>query len=198
MKLFHSPTSPYARKVVACAITRGIDGQIELLRTDPHVSPPQLLAVNPLSRIPCLVTDDGLSLFDSPVICEYLDTVGDALPLFPSHGAQRWRALKFQALADGIMDAAVGRRMEMGRPREDARDALMARHKAAVERALDVLEADPPHRAADIGSVAVACALGYLDLRFAADNWRDRHPKLTAWEAAFAEEPGIARTIPTA
>lgn len=198
MKLFHSPTSPYARKVVACAITRGIDGQIELLRTDPHVSPPQLLAVNPLSRIPCLVTDDGLSLFDSPVICEYLDTVGDALPLFPSHGAQRWRALKFQALADGIMDAAVGRRMEMGRPREDARDALMARHKAAVERALDVLEADPPHRAADIGSVAVACALGYLDLRFAADNWRDQHPKLTAWEAAFAEEPGIARTIPTA
>lgn len=198
MKLFHSPTSPYARKVVACAITRGIDGQIELLRTDPHVSPPQLLAVNPLSRIPCLVTDDGLSLFDSPVICEYLDTVGDALPLFPSHGAQRWRALKFQALADGIMDAAVGRRMEMGRPREDARDAVMERHKAAVERALDVLEADPPHRTADIGSLAVACALGYLDLRFAADNWRDGHPKLTAWEAAFAEEPGIARTIPTA
>ncbi|GAN77366.1 glutathione S-transferase family protein [Acidisphaera rubrifaciens] len=198
MKLFHSPTSPYARKVVACAITRGIDGQIELLRTDPHVSPPQLLAVNPLSRIPCLVTDDGLSLFDSPVICEYLDTVGDALPLFPSHGAQRWRALKFQALADGIMDAAVGRRMEMGRPREDARDALMARHKAAVERALDVLEADPPHRAADIGSIAVACALGYLDLRFAADTWREGHPKLTAWEVAFAEEPGIARTIPAA
>ena len=198
MKLFHSPTSPYARKVVACAITRGIDGQIELLRTDPHVSPPQLLAVNPLSRIPCLVTDDGLSLFDSPVICEYLDTIGDALPLFPAHGAQRWRALKFQALADGIMDAAVGRRMEMGRPREDARDAVMARHKAAVERALDVLEADPPHRTADIGSVAVACALGYLDLRFAADTWRDGHPKLAAWEAAFAEEPGIARTIPTA
>jgi glutathione S-transferase len=166
MKLFYSATSPYVRKVLAAAITRGIEAQIALVPTNPHVSPAELLAANPLSKVPCLVTDDGLSLFDSPVICEYLDAVGDALPLHPDHGALRWRALKLQALADGIMDAAVGRRMEMGRPAEAARDAVMQRARAAVERALDVLEAEPPHRLADIGSLSVGCALGYLDFRF--------------------------------
>jgi len=196
MKLFYSATSPYVRKVLAAAITRGIEGQIALLPTNPHVSPPELLAANPLSKVPCLVTDDGLALFDSPVICEYLDTVGDALPLHPGHGALRWRALKLQAIADGIMDAAVGRRMEMGRPPEAARDAVMLRCRAATERALDVLEADPPHRLADIGSLSVGCALGYLDFRFGAEPWRQGRAKLAAWEEQFSQEPGLARTVP--
>jgi glutathione S-transferase len=196
MKLFYSATSPYVRKVLAAAITRGIEGQIALLPTNPHVSPPELLAANPLSKVPCLVTEDGLALFDSPVICEYLDTVGDALPLHPGHGALRWRALKLQAIADGIMDAAVGRRMEMGRPAEAARDAVMLRYRAATERALDVLEADPPHRLADIGSLSVGCALGYLDFRFAAEPWRQGRAKLAAWAEQFSQEPGLARTVP--
>ena len=195
MKLHYSPTSPYVRKVLACAITRGIDGQIERVRTNPHQSPSSLLADNPLSKVPCLVTDDGLALFDSPVICEYLDSVGDGPALFPP-GAARWRALKLQALADGILDAAVGRRGEQAKPREDAREAWMERQRAAVERALAVLESDPPHRIPDIGSVAVACALGYLDFRFAAEPWRERHPHLAAWCEEFAGHPGIARTIP--
>jgi len=196
MKLFYSATSPYVRKVLAAAITRGIEGQIALLPTNPHVSPPELLAANPLSKVPCLVTEDGLALFDSPVICEYLDTVGDALPLHPGHGALRWRALKLQAIADGIMDAAVGRRMEMGRPAEAARDAVMLRCRAATERALDLLEADPPHRLADIGSLSVGCALGYLDFRFGAEPWRQGRAKLAAWAEQFSQEPGLARTVP--
>jgi len=197
MKLFHSPTSPYARKVVACAIARGIDSQIELIATNPHVSPPELLAVNPLSKIPCLVTGDGLALFDSPVICEYLDSLEGGLPLYPRGLGPRLRVLKQQAIADGIMDAAVLRRMEMGRPQEAARDAVMARHKVAVERALDVLEADTLHQTVDIGTISIACALGYLTLRFAAEPWRDGHPKLTAWFAQFGLNPCIARTKPT-
>ncbi len=195
MKLHYSPTSPYVRKVLACAITRGIEGQIELVRTNPHQSPASLLADNPLSKVPCLVTDDGLALFDSPVICEYLDSVGDALPMFPQ-GAARWRALKLQALGDGILDAAVGRRGEQAKPSEAARDAWLARQKAAVERALLVLEAEPPHRLPDIGSLAVACALGYLDFRFAAEPWRPGCPALAAWFTEFARAPGIARTVP--
>jgi glutathione S-transferase len=195
VKLHYSPTSPYVRKVMACAITRGIDGQIERVATNPHQSPPSLLADNPLSRVPCLVTDDGLALFDSPVICEYLDSVGDAAALFPQ-GAARLRALKLQALGDGILDAAVGRRGEQGKPREAARDAWMARQKAVVERALALLESDPPHRAIDIGSIAIACALGYLEFRFAAEPWRETHPKLAAWYTAFARNPGIATTAP--
>jgi glutathione S-transferase len=196
VKLFYSPTSPYVRKVMACAITRGLDSRIEKIPCNPHASPSDLLASNPLSKVPCLVTDDGLALFDSPVICEYLDTRGDALPLFPDHGAARWRALKLQAMADGIMDAAVIGRGEIGKPKEEARDATIARFKAAIVRTLDELETDPPHRLVDIGSIAVACALGYLDLRYASDPWRPAHPKLAAWYEAFASNPGIAETVP--
>jgi glutathione S-transferase len=196
VKLFHSPASPYARKVLACAITRGIESGIELVPCNPNESPAELLAQNPLSKIPCLVTDDGLALFDSPVICEYLDSRGDALPLFPGHGPARWKALKFQAMGDGILDASVPRRWEMLKPVEAGRAAWIARQKAAVDRTLDVLEADPPHRIVDIGSIAVACALGYLDFRFAAEPWRGTRPKLAAWFAAFGENPGMARTVP--
>lgn len=196
MKLYYVGTSPFVRKVMACAIARGIDQQITATPTRLQDSPPDLLADNPLGKVPCLVTDDGLALFDSPVICEYLDTLGDALPLFPEHGAARWRALKQQAAGDGILDAAVARRGEMTRPQEAARDALMARFRSVVERTLRMLEADPPHRLMDIGSITVACALGYLDFRFAAEPWRPGHPKLAAWFEAFSQEPAIARTMP--
>ena len=198
MKLHYSATSPYVRKVVACAVARGIDGQIERVQTDPYGLPPGLLADNPLSKVPCLVTADGLALFDSPVICEYLDSVGDERPLFPPTGAARWRALRQQAVADGIIDAAVGVRLEQGRPQDAARDAAMTRSKAAVERALDALEADVPVQHVDIGTIALACALGYLDLRFAADAWRARRPRLAAWNETMAARPELARTAPPA
>ena len=124
MKLHYSSASPYVRKVMAVAIARGLDGRIEKIATNPHVSPPELLADNPLSKVPALVTDDGLALFDSPVICEYLDSLGDAPALFPPAGRARWVALRLQAIGDGILDAAVsragcncpGRRTRAGRP----------------------------------------------------------------------------------
>jgi glutathione S-transferase len=196
MKLYYAGTSPFVRKVMACAIARGLDQEIMAMPTRLQDSPPDLLADNPLGKVPCLITDDGLALFDSPVICEYLDTRGDALPLFPAHGAARWRALKQQALGDGILDAAVARRGETTRPKEAARDALMGRYRGVVERGLAALEADPPHKLVDIGSITVACALGYLDFRFAAEPWRAGHPKLAAWFEAFAQEPAITRTTP--
>jgi glutathione S-transferase len=198
VKLFYSATSPFVRKVLACAIAREIDGQIELTPTNAHASPPDLLAANPLSKVPALMTEDGLALFDSPVICEYLDSLEGGLPLFPPSGGPRWQALKRQALGDGIMDAAVARRGEQQQPQEAARDAFMARQKAAVERSLAVLEADVPHRTIDIGTIAIACALGYLDFRFAAEPWRPAAPKLAAWFATFAQHPCIARTAPPA
>jgi glutathione S-transferase len=196
VKLYYSPTSPYVRKVIACAIVRDLDKQIERHTTNPHESPADLVADNPLSKVPCMVTEDGMSLFGSQLICEYLDSLGDATPLFPAHGAPRWRALKFQSLGDGILDAAVPCRGEQGRPREAARDAQIARFKATMSRAVDTLEADPPPRHIDIGSIAVACALGYLDFRFESDPWRRGHPKLTAWYEAFAQNKGLAETAP--
>lgn len=196
MKLHYSPTSPYVRKVMACAIERGIAGQIDKTPTNPNESPASLLADNPLSKVPTLVTDDGLALFDSPVICEYLDSVGEALPMFPTHGAARWRALKQQAMGDGILDASVPRRAEVQKPQDEGRKAWIARQRAAVERTLDALEADPPHTIVDIGSITVACALGYLDFRYSHEPWRPNRPKLAAWFEAFSKNPCIAQTAP--
>ena len=197
MKLFWSAASPYARKVMACAITREIDRQIELIPTIVARSEPALLAANPLGKIPCLVADDGTSLFDSPVICEYLDSIEDGtLPMFPRPGRARWQALKFQAMADGILDALVPLRQELQKPRDEGREAWITRQRAAVQRTLAALEKDPPHTVVDIGSITVGCALGYLDFRYAAEPWRPAHPQLNAWFAAFSENPGIARTMP--
>jgi len=196
MKLYYSATSPYVRKVMACAIIRGLDGRIEKHASNPHVSPADLVADNPLSKVPCLVTDDGVSLFGSQLICEYLDSRGDELQLFPEHGAARWRSLRHQSMADGILDAAVPCRGELGKPREAARDAQIGRYKSAISRTIDALEADPPHKHVDIGSITVACALGYLDFRFASDAWREGHPKLAVWYEAFAQNKGLAETVP--
>jgi len=197
VKLYYSATSPYVRKVVACALACGNFDQVTLIETNPHASPPGLLAVNPLSKVPCLVTQDGLALFDSRVICEYLDAVGPG-PLFPPPGPARWRALRYQAIGDGIMDAAVLRRMDMARPAEAARDAAMLRQRDAVTRALDLLQAEPPANHLDIGAIAVACALGYLDLRFAADDWRAGRGALAQWHEEMAQRPEIAGSAPAA
>ena len=196
MKLFHSPSSPFVRKVMACAILRGLEGRLELVPTNAHASPEALLAANPLSKVPSLLTDDGQAIYDSPVICEYLDGLGEAAPLFPAAGPARLAAMVRQALADGMMDAAVARRMSDGLPQDEGRQAFGARQKAAVARGLAELERDPPKGLADIGAVATACALGYLDFRFAQEPWRDAHPRLAAWHAEVAAAPAIARTAP--
>ena len=196
MKLYHSPTSPFVRKVMACAIMHGLDAQITLAPTDAHASPDDLVVDNPLSRVPCLVTDDGFALYDSPVICEYLDEISQDIPMLPPKGALRWRALKLQALGDGMMDAAVVRLLESRRPRDAARETLMARQTAIVARCLDHLEADVPATHPDLGTLTVACALGYLDLRFAADAWREGRPGLAAWFEAISALPALIRTAP--
>ena len=193
MRLFHASGSPFARKVMACAIARGIEGQITIVPTSGEAA--ALSAVNPLGKLPCLVTDDGTALFDSRVICEFLDTVGDVFPMFPGHAA-RMRALRFQALGDGICDAAVLRRAEGNRPSEAARDQAIAVQAAKVARSLAALEADPPADHLDIGSISVACALGYLDFRFAHEPWRETAPLLSAWFAAMAQRPCLAQTQP--
>jgi glutathione S-transferase len=196
MKLYYSITSPYVRKVMACAIARGIDGQITKVPTNPHESPAGLIADNPLSKVPCLVTEDGFALFDSPVICEYLDTVGEAMPLFPASGAARWVALRNQALGDGMLDAAVFRRLEGMKPEEAARSTAMARQKAAIGRALSMLERENLGKLLDIGTITIAAALGYLDLRFPEDGWRQEHSRLAEWFQQISAEKALAETQP--
>jgi glutathione S-transferase len=183
---------------MACAIARGLDGRIERDATNPHLSPPELLGVNPLSKVPALLLDDGTALYDSPVICEYLDGLGDAPPLFPPPGPARWTALRRQALADGIMDACVPRRREMGLPPDEGRTAFIARQREAVARAVDALEGEAASFGdlPTIGEIAVGCALGYLDFRFAAEPWRPGRDRLAAWFARVSELPPLAKTVP--
>ncbi|MFN4089161.1 MAG: glutathione S-transferase family protein [Alphaproteobacteria bacterium] len=198
MKLHYSPTSPYVRKVMVTAIEAGVDARIE--KADAAASPvgvnPTLNADNPLGKVPCLVTDDGQALFDSRVICEYLDSVGGG-KLFPAAGPARWTALRRQAQGDGLLDAALLARYETAvRPGDRLWPEWRDGQKAKMARALDAFEteADSLGDTIDIGTIAVACALGYVDFRFDADRWRDSRPKLAAWFAGFAARPSMTAT----
>ncbi len=158
MKLAYSLNSPYVRKVMACAIARGIDGRIE--KWTVGTTDPALLPVNPLSKVPSLVTDDGVALFDSPVICEYLDSIGDAPKLFPPAGPARWTALRQQALGDGILDASQPRRREIALPQDEGRRGYIDLQRGKVSRSLDALEAEADRLGAltTIGEITIACA----------------------------------------
>jgi glutathione S-transferase len=197
--LRYSPSSPYARKVRVAAHERGLAGRLREIPSNPWAAPDDLKALNPLGKIPTLVTEDGLALFDSAVICEYLDTLGNAPRLFPPEGAARWLALRAQALGDGVMDAAILWRVEITQRKEpDRNPGWIERQKGAVVRSLDELERDDAALAGppSIGAIAVACALGYLDFRFGFLNWRAGRPRLAAWHAAFAARPAMAATAP--
>lgn len=196
MKLHYAGASPFVRKVLICAIIRGLDGKIDRVSSNPHASPAELLADNPLSRVPAMVTDSGDTLYDSPVICEYLDTLGDAAKLIPPAGAERIASLKWQALGDGIMDAAVARRMQAALQQDEARAAFGARQAAVVQRALDVLENTDLSGPLEIGRITIGCALGYLDFRFAHEDWKAARPKLAAWWSHLSTQHGFAETVP--
>jgi glutathione S-transferase len=196
MKLAYSPNSPYVRKVMACAIIRGLDGQIE--KWVIPSSDAQVAARNPLAKVPTLIADDGMALFDSPVICEYIDSLGSAPKLFPAAGPARWNALRQQAQADGIMDASQPRRREIALPQDDGRKEYIATQRLKVDRAVAAFEAeaDSLGMLTTIGEVTIACALGYLDFRYANEPWRPAAPKLAAWFAKVSELPAIKNTVP--
>lgn len=198
MKLRYSPTSPYTRKVTVVAIEAGLDKKIERVVTNVSDPASDISKDNPLGKIPALVTDDGQILYDSPVICEYLDSQGGGTKLFPRPSQRRWTALRRQALADGLMDAAILRMLEGRRPAGQQSEEWKARQKNKMEQALDALEneADRLDGPVDIGHVAVGCALEYVDFRFAAENWRISRPRLAAWQKKFAARPSMTATVP--
>jgi glutathione S-transferase len=201
LKLQTNVASPFARKVRAVAIETGLAGKIaEVDRKVTPVQPdPAILRDNPLGKIPCLVTDDSTALYDSPVICEYLDTLHSGPKLFPGAGPARWTALRRQALADGIMDAGVLARYETFlRPEERRWPDWTQNQKLKFRRALDALEAEAESfgDTVDIGTISVGCALGYLDFRYADEGWRATRPGLAAWFERFSSRPSMATTAP--
>lgn len=197
MKLRYSPTSPYVRKVMITAIETGQESVIEKVPTNPWDPETDLPNDNPLGKVPALVVDEGLTLFDSPVICEYLCTrVGAGL--IPDAGVNRWRVLRLQALGDGILDAAVLRFLEGKRPEEIRKPDWIERQKRVIGRGVDSLEAVVGEwgKELTLGQVTAGAALGYLDFRFPGDEWRTGRPALTDWYEAFARRPSMQQTVP--
>jgi glutathione S-transferase len=200
MKLYYSSTSPYVRKVNVCAFELGLDKKIELISTNPWEADPRLLLNNPLSKVPTLITDDGMELYDSPVICEYLDSITGQSVLIPAKGNERWQALKLEALGDGILDAAVLRFLERKRPAVQQSKDWDTKQKDSILRSLQYLENNISNWPANltIGQIAVACALGYLDFRFADEDWRQVQPVVAKWYEGFVERASMQATRPKA
>jgi glutathione S-transferase len=196
MKLRYSPTSPFVRKTMVVAIEAGVRERIELVSTNPWDPASDITRDNPAGKVPALVTDEGETLYDSRVICEYLDADGGAR-LYPPAGPERWRALKRQALGDGILDACVLRFIErQRRPAELGWAAWLDRQKGKIDRSLDLLEGEAGDFGdLDIGLVTVGCALGYLDFRFAEEDWRPGREALAGWYAELSKRPSFADTV---
>ncbi len=196
MRLRYSPFSPFARKVrVAAAV---LDLPLELELADTMDANDTLRQQNPLGKIPILLREDGPALFDSSVIVTYLDHVAGGHRLIPTDTEGRFEAMRLEALADGIMDAALLQVYERRyRPEDKVVQSWLDIQAGKVDRALAELEAaPPPERSPTSGDIALGCALGYLDFRLGG-TWRAAHPALVAWFAAFpARCAGFSETAP--
>jgi glutathione S-transferase len=191
-----SPRSPFVRKVMIVAHELGIADGLTLVRTRAAMAEVNaaLSADNPLNKLPTLVLEDGTAIYDSAVICDYLDF---ERRLHPGDHAARIDALRRQALGDGLLDLLVLWRNERDRPVEKQSPAHMAAWEAKVDQTLDRLEADTAKNRDhpfDIGDIAIGCALGYADFRFAGIGWRSGRPALTAWASTFEARPSALAT----
>ncbi|MBU1237588.1 MAG: glutathione S-transferase [Gammaproteobacteria bacterium] len=200
MKLLGSLTSPYARKARVVLAEKKID--FEWIVDSPNSPDSQVPRYNPLARIPVLVLDDDTALFDSPVIVEYLDNLAPNNKLFPQPNRERAEIKRWEALADGILDAAVGCRMEQMRPAGERSESWMRRERGVIAAALEVMSRElgdqpwcmgTPFTFADI---AVGCALGYLNFRFPDIDWRGAHPNLGKLHEKLMLRTSFAETVP--
>lgn len=196
-----SPLSPFGRKVRIAADVAGLADRISVVPADTNSAADTLRGQNPLGKIPALLLEDGEALFDSRVIVEYFHAMSPDAGLFPE-GAQRFAVLRQQALADGLMDACILQVYEARyRPEEHRVQSWLDHQRGKTERALAfaaeryaAIRGGPP----DAGEISLACALGYLDLRFAG-AWREQYPALVEWLGVFeARTPAFAFTAPTA
>ncbi len=200
MKLHWSPRSPYVRKVMIVAHELGLAARIETVRTvvggtTPHLA---LMRDNPLGKIPTLVLADGTVIYNSPVICEYLDTLHAGPKLFPEW-PDRLIALRRLALGDGMLDIALAWLGERFRPADRQSEPHMALWEVKLRSCVDALEPEADALATtrlSIGHIAIGNALSYLDFRFADLNWRDDHPHLAAWHATYDARPSVQANLP--
>lgn len=199
LKLYFSPFSPYVRKCLVTASELGLDDCIELLAANAHpINRDQtIISVNPLGKVPTLITQDGQVLYDSRVICEYLNELGGG-SLIPRSGPARWDTLTLQALGDGILDAALLARYEdVARPESIRWPEWRAAQLSKADSSLASLSQNVhllDGSRVDLGALTIACALWYLDLRFAEFDWRSRFPQVAIWYAEFSQRPALKKS----
>jgi glutathione S-transferase len=204
MILRSSPLSPFGRKVGLAILLLGFDNDVKIERADPSDPNDSVRQINPLGKIPVLIAEDGSAIYDSRVILEYLDDRAGGGKIIPRDPVQRFAALRLQALCDGILDASILTLYEGRWRRPGMHEPKWLDHQAGkVFRALAALEAAPPRLDSmpqvlpHVGQIALACALGYRDLRFGG-AWRGEHPRLVAWLDNFAARvPAFAATKAT-
>ena len=194
-----TPPSPFGRKVKIGAALCGLTDRIEVVKADTMDPDDDLRSQNPLGKIPALIIEDGTVLYDSRVILEFLDLAAGGNVIIPAAAPERIMALRQQALGDGILDANILTLYEARfRPKEIHHQPWLDYQTEKAFRAIDQLESDPPvlREKPNVGDIALACALGHRDFRFAGD-WRENHPRLVAWLAGFeAAIPAFAETAP--
>jgi glutathione S-transferase len=202
MKIFHSPLSPYVRKCMVVALELGLADRIEIVAgaANPITRDQSIVAKNPLGKVPTLLTDDGVALYDSRVICEYLNDLGHG-KLLPATGPARWQILTEQSMGDGILDAALLARYENAMRPEALRWTEWT--NGQLEKVHSGLAMIDAHAASwgdafDLGKITLACALGYLDFRFPNIDWRKQYPKAALWFAKFNGRASMQATIPKA
>src|SRR5690606_23103164 len=192
MKQFSSHTSPYARKARIVIQEQDLRAQVQEVVVNHAVKPPELLSVNPSGKIPALLTDE-LALFDSRVICEYLDSLAPD-SLFPG-GSQMWRDKTRVALGDAMMDAAVALMLEKRRAEEQRSTWFAERERSRIERIVGACEQGGESRdRPSVGDISIACALSYLDLRLPELEWRRLAPALDDWSEQLEARPAFAAT----
>lgn len=201
MTLHWSPRSPFVRKVMIVAHEAGVADRLTCVRTvvggtKPHL---ELMRENPLGKLPTLVLADGAVLYDSSVIAEYFDSLHDKLKLFPAGGSERLVALRRDALGSGMLDVLLQWLAERLRPAERQSQPHVDLWRLKIRTCVGALEREADDLAATpfgIGHVSIGVALGYLDFRFAAENWREGHPRLAHWHAGFDRRPSVVANLP--
>ncbi len=198
MKLYLNKPSPYARLALVVAHEKGVAGRLELEWTDPWKNPAELTRVNPFSRVPVLVTDEGIAIVDSACICDYLDRLGGGRALLPSQLPERTLVLGKYGLAKTLTDSAFGAVIERRFGPPGSEPALAARWIAALGSALDGIERDASIggslTAPDLGDLCLAVGLGYIDFRLKEMGWQKNRPKLAGWFKAIGTRPSMQAT----
>lgn len=200
MKLIGSPTSPFARKVRIVLAEKKIEYAFVI--ESPWTADSKVPNINPLGKIPVLILDDETPLFDSRVIVEYIDNVTPNNKLFPVPNRERTEVKRWEALADGVCDAAVNALLEGKRPANEQSQEWIARQQGKVSRGLAFMTSELGEKPFCVGThfsmadIGVGMALGYLSFRFPEINWRENHPNLDKLYTKLMQRPSFADTVP--